>query len=248
MNFKFNFFYRRLKVAVSLLAKTVLPVVVGVYSYLRNQKTVVESVRTQLLPTVLAFLANSVSRSLSSVQRGITLPLSLRVIKHESSQPMISYDDDTPEKSVECRVLAGPATREEVIADVIFIHGLHGGLEKTWRQGQWRYDKNRIKEETLQKCVSDGNIQTPRRKISLKRSVSDVPCFLPNKVAKTNESACITHDDEENGREPTLEEVEYSDCWPRDWLPKDCPGVRVIAVNYTTDTLWRPAWIKKRNR
>lgn len=41
----------------------------------------------------------------------------------------------------------------------------------------------------------------------------------------------------------------YSKCWPGDWLPLDCPGVRVIALNYTTDPyLWRPVWIKKRIR
>lgn len=41
----------------------------------------------------------------------------------------------------------------------------------------------------------------------------------------------------------------YSRCWPGDWLPLDCPGVRVIAVNYTTDPyLWRPMWVRKRNR
>lgn len=41
----------------------------------------------------------------------------------------------------------------------------------------------------------------------------------------------------------------YSKCWPGDWLPVDCPGVRVISLNYTTDPyLWRPVWIKKRIR
>lgn len=46
-----------------------------------------------------------------------------------------------------------------------------------------------------------------------------------------------------------VEQEPYSPCWPRDWLPKDCPGVRVIAVNYTTDPfLWRPVWITKRIR
>lgn len=40
-----------------------------------------------------------------------------------------------------------------------------------------------------------------------------------------------------------------SRCWPRDWLPQDCPGVRVIALNYTTDPyLWRPVWISKHSR
>lgn len=40
-----------------------------------------------------------------------------------------------------------------------------------------------------------------------------------------------------------------SRCWPQDWLPQDCPGARVIALNYTTDPyLWRPVWISKRCR
>lgn len=38
-------------------------------------------------------------------------------------------------------------------------------------------------------------------------------------------------------------------CWPRDWLPQDCPYARVIAINYTTDPyLWRPVWIPERIR
>lgn len=41
----------------------------------------------------------------------------------------------------------------------------------------------------------------------------------------------------------------YSSCWPGDWLPIDCPGVRVMALNYTTDQhLWRPLWKKKEAR
>lgn len=52
---------------------------------------------------------------------------------------------------------------------------------------------------------------------------------------------------EENYDEPIPRE--YSKCWPKDWIPQDCPGARAIALNYTTDPyLWRPVWIKKRNR
>ena len=40
----------------------------------------------------------------------------------------------------------------------------------------------------------------------------------------------------------------YSKCWIGDWLPADCPGVRVIAVNYSTEPLWQPTWIRKQNR
>ncbi|XP_055530547.1 uncharacterized protein LOC129721695 isoform X2 [Wyeomyia smithii] len=58
---------------------------------------------------------------------------------------------------------------------------------------------------------------------------------------------------EKNGhgkRKPKVKKDEsWSPCWPGDWLPLDCPGVRVIALNYTTDPyLWRPVWISKRHR
>ncbi|XP_030369656.1 uncharacterized protein LOC115620527 [Scaptodrosophila lebanonensis] len=48
---------------------------------------------------------------------------------------------------------------------------------------------------------------------------------------------------------PSAKDPNYSKCWPGDWLPLDCPGVRVIAVNYTTDQyLWRPLWKGKEPR
>lgn len=48
---------------------------------------------------------------------------------------------------------------------------------------------------------------------------------------------------------PSPNDPNYSKCWPGDWLPLDCPGVRVIAVNYTTDPyLWRPLWKRKEPR
>lgn len=39
---------------------------------------------------------------------------------------------------------------------------------------------------------------------------------------------------------------EFTNCWPRDWLPLDCPYVRVITISYSTDPyLWRPIWLRK---
>lgn len=238
---------------MSVIARTVLPAVVDVYyACIRNQKTVVNNVRHQLLPTVLAFLANSISRSLASVQRGITFPLSLRAIKQESSQPVHTIDDEFPEKSVECTILSQPESSEEIIADVIFIHGLHGGLDKTWKQGEWKMEGKHLKRDPMERSPSEGDLQIPTkaRRTSLKRAVSDVSDALPIKIAKIDSSNHIRREEseEEDIKKDDNKGDGYSDCWPRDWLCKDVPGVRVIAVNYTTDILWRPLWIKKRNR
>lgn len=190
-----------------------------------------------MLPTIVAFLANSISRSLSSVQRGISYPLSFRQIQRN---PSIAETDGSPDKCVECLVLFEPT--EPIRADVIFIHGLHGSLFKTWRQGTWRHEKHKLKDESVKRGMEIMEI----RRNSWKRVNSEL-YQLPCKIARTNSDffACETDNDE------TFEKKngDYSPCWPQNWLPIDCPGVRVIALNYTTDPyLWRPLWIKKRNR
>lgn len=240
-----------MKIAISVLVRTVAPAVADVYSaYLGKQKTVVESVRHQLLPTILAFIANSVSRSLASVQRGITFPLSLRIIKQENSEPLAVEDDNTPESSVTCCVLSEPSSSEEIVADIIFIHGLHGGLDRTWKQGDWRRTGQKFKLDLQEAMAAAENENVSNKRATLKRSVSNVCSNLPSKMAKMNNNEYVKHENyekEENDKDSEDDE-ELSDCWPKDWLSKDCSCARVIAVNYTTDILWRPVWIKKRNR
>lgn len=42
---------------------------------------------------------------------------------------------------------------------------------------------------------------------------------------------------------------QYSQCWARDWLPQDCPNVRVLGVNYaTTLSQWFPKCPKQNMR
>ncbi len=28
--------------------------------------------------------------------------------------------------------------------------------------------------------------------------------------------------------------ADYSECWPKDWLPEDVPGLRILGVDYAT--------------
>jgi protein SERAC1 len=115
-----------------------------------------------------------------------------------------------PEACVQCQVLVEPA---DATSDVIFIHGLHGSLRNTWRQGDWGMRGRRRTESPVRRWLREGS------------------CSLPQKSPD-----CVEH-------EP------YANCWPKDWLPLDCPGARVIALNYSTDPyLWRPHWMRQVNR
>lgn len=218
------------------------------YAYLRNQKTVMESVRRQILPTVFAFLANSLSRSLSSVQRGIYYPLTIRTSFVRQQSAIADILEDSPEKCVECCVLYEPSESQSVKADIIFIHGIHGSLVNTWKQGAWNSSRNDIKQTLLKRTKSINYLDEDSIKVSLKRTIVDDGFSLPSKLSKLDNDLFASENFEEENFESN-EDCSYSKCWPRDWISKDYPDSRVIALNYTTDPyLWCPVWLKKRNR
>lgn len=238
---------------VKVVLRLLLPLCLYVYdAWLRNQKTVVNGLRKQLGPAVFAVL------SLSSLSGSVHLTSSkfdpilrtFRVIKFtprrllkqsDHPQQAATVDTSEPEKCVTCDVLYDP-NPEPVRADVVFIHGLHGSLDKTWKQGVWDVRKIRtvsVRQRNVQPATLDEDTQA-------------------NNVVEDNQLGRDQEDDRrlwdrllgnEVEQDNNNENEPYSKCWPRDWLPKDCPGVRVIALNYTTDPyLWRPLWVTKRNR
>uniref|UniRef100_A0A182PHB9 DUF676 domain-containing protein n=1 Tax=Anopheles epiroticus TaxID=199890 RepID=A0A182PHB9_9DIPT len=219
------------------------------------------------------------------------------------------------ERCVDLVVLAEPPPGVPIRADIVLIHGLHGSLVNTWKQGLWNSEGRLVNFERPPKPP----LRPPKRQRHSRANL-----FAPPHVSKRPkfDHSAELEDDETNGsrydesrstsyefahRRYTYEcgepdevhfadDVEYSfptfrlrieeeqragrqsstaiddgtttpttggkrklpkptkdanwsPCWPGDWLPLDCPGVRVIAVNYTTDPyLWRPVWITKRNR
>lgn len=229
-----------------------------------------------------------------------------------------------PERCVDLVVLAEPPPGVPIRADIVLIHGLHGSLVNTWKQGLWNSEGRLVNFERPPKPPlrppkrqrhSRANLFAPphvskRPKFEYpaewedggagdrttehdhqydeSRSTSyefahrrytyecgepdevhfadDVEYSFPTFRLRIEES-----EEQAGGRKPATaiddgtgspgtangkrklpkptKDANWSPCWPGDWLPLDCPGVRVIAVNYTTDPyLWRPVWITKRNR
>nr|CAD7571612.1 unnamed protein product [Timema californicum] len=154
--------------------------------------------------------------------------------------------------------LLHPTTRQHAPAhmDVVFIHGLLGGVFITWRQ----------RDNTTCTLV----VESERVKLGCPGSVTnhdDGQALATGKASSSDSSikAYLEVMDEvkEEEWESLLEDYELvmadcpqganeqgtgpfclrdrhhcaplaSVCWPRDWLPKDCPNLRVIGVNYDT--------------
>lgn len=132
-------------------------------------------------------------------------------------------------------------------------------MDRTWRQGTWRVNNPKLKDLAPVRRKSTGDLFVPVKEDpqakdgKLKRTLTRIYTTVPKKIARTKEE-----NDETDRMEQMEEEIEYmedtenvenfSKCWPKDWLPQDCPNVRVLGVNYTTDVLWRPMWQKIKAR
>ncbi|XP_053675649.1 uncharacterized protein LOC128725897 [Anopheles nili] len=341
----------RVRVALGVLIRLMLPLTHGVargWKGLRGLSVLalLRKVREShgLLTTLFAVAANTVSLSLSSVQVAHRIDPLLRVIKFrkDSSTPspkpiteagvvsnsLTSLRVPRPlaEKCVDLVVLAEPPPGQPIRADIVLIHGLHGSLVNTWKQGLWNSEGRLVNFERPPKPPlrppkrqrhSRANLFAPphvskRAKFDMtsepepepgvslhgtdwpetfdeSRSTSyefahrrftyqcgepdevhfadDVEYSFPTFRLRIEEEGAGRKVDDARDTQGAIEDgtpmttggkrklprptkdANWSPCWPGDWLPLDCPGVRVIAVNYTTDPyLWRPVWITKRNR
>ncbi|XP_039283394.1 uncharacterized protein LOC111063546 [Nilaparvata lugens] len=294
---------RMLKEYGTMTAKIIAPYVVAVcHAWLHHQRTLLEGLRRNIITVVIATITSRFSLRLISVGellRGTSkldpLLSTFKVINFKPRQLLWAPVQENartshelnktiePEKSVHCQILYDPGPGK-ITADVIFIHGLKGSLDRTWKQGEWNLKKcERGSRVLINKSCSASvigqNRVKPGRRIA--GSESDLTKGNNDKVLwESNNNENGSNGDvvftcgnegviemESNGDSRLASNENYDSsttwnekmtsnskedvslCWPRDWLPKDCPGVRVIALNYTTDPyLWRPIWISKRSR
>ncbi|XP_055905112.1 uncharacterized protein LOC129940706 [Eupeodes corollae] len=327
----------RMRVAFGIILRLVLPLANGVARSLKGIRDVrfLHALRNlatsrQGLTNALAYAANTISMSLSSVQVSHRIDPLLKMMKLKRCDGMIEsipdcsrptppssplmhepksktaddlHENTKAKKCCTIKILTEPPPGTPIRADIVLIHGLHGSLANTWKQGLWNNDR---KPEHFKRPPkpevrppkrprhSRSNIMIPTHKEKRRRysdeehfasSYHDIEadddgcseqenngftyeCGTPEEVLfcdgveysfpsfrlRLNNDSKIVEPDYEstsksNIKKASIHDPNYSKCWPRDWLPLDCPGVRVIAINYTTDQyLWRPVWKTKEAR
>lgn len=120
---------------------------------------------------------------------------------------------------ISLEILSTPMPGTPITADVVFIHGLHGSSDSTWKQGEWMTESQR-------------HCKWVKIKRNDRNNNDSIASNLPSPSLSTNQLFNAV-----------------SQCWPKDWLPLDCPNIRVSAINYDTDPyLWRPVWYPKLKR
>ncbi|XP_069675082.1 protein SERAC1 isoform X2 [Periplaneta americana] len=142
--------------------------------------------------------------------------------------------------------------------DVVFIHGLLGGVFITWRQRDRDHNNLSILEGVT--GFDDGKyMDSDVSDEQTKQYLQDMAEFKQDEwdnLGSDFEMVLSDCPEESNskGKGPysysgchrcvrqALEDcITYSVCWPRDWLPEDCHHLRVIGVNYETNlSLWAP--------
>ncbi|KAI8130140.1 SERAC1-like [Lucilia cuprina] len=222
----------------------------------------------------------------------------------------LSIEEYVATKCCTLNILAEPPAGEPIRADIVFIHGLHGSLVNTWKQGLWENERRPVEFQRPPKPPvrppkrprhsRTSAVHPPHHKKRARFAHADVHhrhsherdsideaddnnfsyiCGEPKDIQICDgieysfptfrlrmhdngrllqaehdskcqdDNKCSEQTRKGKSSKPSPNDPNYSRCWPGDWLPIDCPGVRVIALNYTTDQhLWRPLWKKKEPR
>ncbi|XP_012284390.2 protein SERAC1 [Orussus abietinus] len=171
----------------------------------------------------------------------------------------LDAEDDHNEKYPTRIYLLHPLYRDEMSKklDVIFVHGLLGGVFITWRQRDLDASKRGLMDTFSSSHGSDsalfpGNhpqeflldLSRDLRMHEWKQLGHDFEVVLHDCPEASNSEArgpftCsgndiyLEHEEKDSSKR--------TQCWPRDWLGKDVPYLRILGINYDTNlSMWTP--------
>ncbi|KAF5276061.1 hypothetical protein FQA39_LY00857 [Lamprigera yunnana] len=148
--------------------------------------------------------------------------------------------------------------RDTALVDVVFVHGLLGGVFFTWRQHRQNVFKNFFSVSTIKKTLSDVQSKLLRTSDPTIREyiqdaevveqldddqvghdfefvLNDIP-LSTNNEAKGPYTCSGTHMCVSQAQNDCFS---HTMCWPKDWLSEDCKNLRILGINYDTNlSMW----------
>lgn len=146
-----------------------------------------------------------------------------------------------------------PNNSEEAQFDVIFVHGLVGSVFKSWRQGSIALDDSgniitfdsstnsndnppvteltaAIEDSTIEQTMNNNNSDTTT--ITLITTPNKPSNGDKIKTQKLKNAKPISPASPLSPLSSSSSSSMFTKCWPKDWLPEDVPGLRILALDY----------------